>query len=255
MVLIQKEIKKVYLGNTLVWGSPIETPWIYHNSGLWLISLSSNGSDWLTIADKNLGATIVYNTWDTLSGANCWWLFQPWNNYMFPFTWAATTSSNKVNAQNYWPWNYYSGSTFRTAISSPYGWESSNNRNLRWWVTWTVEAKQWPCPSWFHVPTSWEWWNLRTAMSSLGFSSWNQYKAKLFIPIGGNLAYNSGENYNQNNAGEYCCSNFLSDNNYAYFFLTYPSSVNVLYDYSSYWGFVRPFYNEWVQPDTSWTKL
>ena len=104
---------------------------IYHNSTLWLISISSNGTNWITIADKNLWATTVYNDWDTLSEANCGKYYQWGNNYGFPFTWSVTTSSTMVDASNYWPWNYYESSTFITA--SP-RWDSTMNYNLRWWV-------------------------------------------------------------------------------------------------------------------------
>ena len=102
---------------------------IYHSSTLWLISISSDGTNWITIADKNLWATAVYNNWDALSEANCGKYYQRWNNYWFPRTWSVTTSSTQVNAQNFWPWNYYSSSTFITQNA----WDSSDNQNLRWW--------------------------------------------------------------------------------------------------------------------------
>lgn len=116
---------------------------IYHNPTEWIISASSDWETWITIADKNLWATVVYNDWDTLSAENCWWYYQWGNNYMFPFSWSVTTSSTRVNAGSYWPWNYYSSSTF---ITWNYNWDSSNNNNLRWWISqqsWTksVEVK------------------------------------------------------------------------------------------------------------------
>lgn len=108
---------------------------IYHNSDLWLISISSDWNTRITIADKNLWATTVYNSWDALSESNCGKYYQRWNNYWFPFTWAVTTSSTQVNASTYWPWNYYESSTFITT----YPRDSSDNRNLRWWITqWTT---------------------------------------------------------------------------------------------------------------------
>ena len=120
-------------------GSSIAT-WagIFHNSTLWLISVSWDWQTWYTIADKNLWATTVYNLWDTLSEANCGYYYQWGNNYWFAWTWGVTTSSTKVDASNYWPWNYYSSSTFIKSGSSPYDWSSVQNNNLRWWVTWVV---------------------------------------------------------------------------------------------------------------------
>ena len=121
----------------LYWTS-IEAGWIFWSSADWLISLSSDGSNWITIADKNLWATTVWNSWDTLSEANCGKYYQRWNNYGFPRTWSVTTSSAQVDASNYWPWNYYNSSTFITRSSSPYTWDSTDNWNLWWWETWVV---------------------------------------------------------------------------------------------------------------------
>lgn len=116
----------------LYWTS-IENWWIFWSSTDWLISLSSDWQTWITIQDKNLWATTVWNSWDTLSGTNCWKYYQRWNNYWFPRTWSVTTSSTQVDASAYWPWNYYSSSTFITRSSSPYGWDSTDNWNLWWW--------------------------------------------------------------------------------------------------------------------------
>ena len=118
------------------WSSVASWAWIFWNQSLWLISVSWDGTNWYTIQDKNLWATAVYNEWDTLSQANCWKYYQRWNNYWFPFTWTVTTSSTKVDASAYWPWNYYSSSTF---IKWYFDWSSIQNDNLRWWETWVVE--------------------------------------------------------------------------------------------------------------------
>jgi hypothetical protein len=117
--------------------------WIYHNATLWLISISNDWNNWITIADKNLWATSVYNDWATLTQANCWNHYQRWNNYWFAFTWSVTTSATKVDASNYWPDNYYSSSTFIT-----WWWDRSTvkNDNLWWWQTWIVQK---------HVQTNW----------------------------------------------------------------------------------------------------
>ena len=124
---------------TLYDGSSVASwAWIFHNTTEWLISLSSDWTTWYTIMDKNLWATTVWNSWDTLNEANCGKYYQRWNNYWFPFSWSITTSSTQVDASVYWPWNYYSSSTFITTSSSPYSWDSSNNGNLRWWTTWVI---------------------------------------------------------------------------------------------------------------------
>ena len=120
----------------LYWTS-IEAGGIFWSSNDGLISLSSDGTTWITIADKNLWATTVWNSWDTLSQNNCWKYYQRWNNYWFPRTWSVTTSSTQVDASTYWPWNYYSSSTF---ITYNWRWDTTDNWNLRWWVTWIVQA-------------------------------------------------------------------------------------------------------------------
>ena len=104
--------------------------WVFYNSTDWLISVSGDGTTWYTIQDKNLGATTVYNQWDTLTDANCGYYYQWGNNYGFPHSWSVTTSSTKVDASNYWPWNYYSSNTFITVSASPYDWSSVQNDNL-----------------------------------------------------------------------------------------------------------------------------
>lgn len=122
------------------WSAIATWAWIFHNTTDWLISISWDWVTWITIADKNLWATTVYNSWDALSEANCGWYFQWWNNYMFPFTWwTIETTNTKVDASNYWPWNYYNSSKFYIYVDSR---ESSNNYNLWWWVTQSTH-KEW----------------------------------------------------------------------------------------------------------------
>lgn len=113
------------------WSSVAQWAWIFHDSTSWLISLSKDWINWVTIQDKNLGATVVYNDWDTLSQSNCWYYYQRWNNYGFDWNWSITTSYTQVDASGYWPWNYYSDSTFRIGHND---WSSVVNDNLRWWV-------------------------------------------------------------------------------------------------------------------------
>lgn len=126
---------------TLYDGSSIATgAWVFYNSTDWLISLSSDWKTWYTIMDKNLWATTVYNQWDTLTDANCWYFYQWGNNYWFPHSWTVTTSATPVDASNYWPWNYYNSSTFITR-GPAFDWSSVLNNNLWWWETWIQPFK------------------------------------------------------------------------------------------------------------------
>lgn len=113
-----------------LWGA-----WIFRNQIEWLISITSDWVTWYTIQDKNLWATTVYNDGDTLSEANCWKYYQWGNNYWFSRTWTVTTSSTQVDASNYWPWNYYSSSTFITWSTDR---SSVHNDNLWGAITWVV---------------------------------------------------------------------------------------------------------------------
>lgn len=221
--------------------------WIYHNATLWVISLSSDGENWITIADKNLGATTVYNNGDTLSEANSGKYYQWGNNYWFPFTWSVTTSSTQVNASNYWPWNYYSSSTFITTN----WWDSSRNTNLRWWVTWTYEAMQWPCDEWFHVPSLSELttiYNIWITLWCWNSSSGNWLKTYLKMPIWWVRSWTSVTNKWE--LWRYWTSYVPSWDYYARVRDIWLYTNNINYSYSiSDWNQIRPFKNGAVIPD------
>lgn len=234
---------------------PITTSWIYHNSDLWLISLSSDGSNRTTIADKNLGATTVYNSWDTLSEANCGKYYQRGNNYGFPRTWSITTSTAQVNASSYWPWNYYNSSTFRTWNTT---WDSSGNNNLRWWVTWTVEAMQWPCDTWYHIPSSTERNNLYDLYRALWLSWYSNWVSYLKFPMAWERDwYQSGGSVtSQWSGGFYWSTTWGSQSYYALFIRVINNSITTpMQDMKSNGQSIRPFKNDAVQPDDTWTVL
>lgn len=117
----------------LDWSSIATWAWVFHNLALWLISLSSDWEDWITIADKNLGATSS----DISSTNSYWYYYQWWNNYWFT-AWSIITSSTRVDASSYWPWNYYNSSTF-IKTSNNEDWSTVQNNNLRWWDIWVIK--------------------------------------------------------------------------------------------------------------------
>lgn len=256
-------VKEVYVWTTKVRPSikPITTSWIYHNATLWLISLSANGVSRTTIADKNLWATTVYNNWDTLSNSNCWNLYQWGNNYWFSRSGTPSTSSTVVNASSYWPWNYYSSSTF---ITWNRAWDNPANQNLRWDETDTNIARRWPCDEWFHIPTRWElddfftiWTNLWLRWTSS--PSWLLTYAKM--PIWW-YRYSINANLETSLWAYWSSSPLISPYvkwNSFYMFIS-SSSANV---WSSYyqprcnWFSIRPFTNSPIQPREwwEWVKL
>jgi len=155
---------------------------ITHDTTNWEITIR-NGDYSITIADKNLWATSVYNTWDTLSETNCGKYYQWWNNYWFAWSWTLTDTSNtKVDTSGYWPSNYYSSNIF---INLSWDWSNPSNNNLRWSTTNTEVARQWPCPSWWHIPDTTEWGNLFNFYDTVFWwytPSWSWWKTAFKIP-------------------------------------------------------------------------
>lgn len=131
-----RPFKNTYAKPTESWTVIEWTLWsagIFWDTVWWMITIT-DGSMGYTIADKNLWATTVWNSWDTLSVTNCWKYYQRWNNYWFAFSVSVTKSSSRVDASAYWPWNYYSSSTFLWVWYSD--WSSVQNNNLWGGDTW-----------------------------------------------------------------------------------------------------------------------
>ena len=218
---------------------------VYHNATLWVISLSSDWTNWITIADKNLWATMVWNRWDAYTASNCWGFFQWGNNYMFPFSWAETTSSTQVDASTYWPWNYYSNSTF---IIWHDDWSSVENNNLRWEVTNTDVARKWPCDYWFHVPSPTQVSSLFSTMDALcGSGNWDLEALK--IPPVWIMNRDDGTVI-WTWAVKFYWTSASAGWNYA---ISFPDLVNSLA--KAYWFSIRPFANTPVVPDNTRTVL
>ena len=155
------------------WSSVATGAWVFYNATDGLISVSGNWTTWYTIQDKNLWATTVYNQWDTFTDANCGYFYQWGNNYWFAHSWDVTTSSTRVDASNYWPWNYYSSGTFITVSSSPYDRSSVKNDNLWGGETW-IQTASWNLVLWDNLykivtsttaPASWTASNIITIVT------------------------------------------------------------------------------------------
>lgn len=141
--------------------------YIQRNPDRWIISVPVSPTQFITIADKNLWATQVWNYWDVVTTANGWWMFQRWNCYMFPFEWDITARTNtRKSVANYWPY-YYWEEFILESWDYDLDWTTVVNNNLWWWEVWTVEATRWPCPEWFHIPSNTEMSNLIDEMVRL----------------------------------------------------------------------------------------
>lgn len=138
--------------------------WIFWDQTNWFISVT-DWTNWYTISDKNCWATTVYNYWDIMSENNCWCYYQWWNNYWFPFDWTIPNiSTSKVDTTWNWPSNPYYSSTYIN--TNDYNWSETNNNYLRWykyierydhlelyvWDCRDVTLLRWPCPQWWHIP-------------------------------------------------------------------------------------------------------
>jgi len=179
-------------------------------------------TDTYTIMDRNLWATKSGSICSSADLWACWYYFQWWNNYWFPTEWSVATSSTQVDASGYWPWNYYSSSTWIT--KNP--WNSSANYNLRWWVSGTYEAMQWPCPEWYHVPSSGEWlglstmlWYDRTYDSNASIQAINSLRNELYLPFAGYRGYSSaGVRYRGTYADYWSSTAYSADTAYRLYF-------------------------------------
>jgi len=186
---------------------------IWYNSTLWLISIK-DGSDYITIQDKNVWATTVYNNNDTVTNDNAGWFFQFWNNNWFPYTWATSSYTTTQTVSWYWPWNYYSDSHFVKVSSN--NWFTGTNNNIWGWETGVVapseiqEVYEWATKIWptvvpftptastiWRYPLDWDlkdysWNNRDLTWTSVNFTSWWPWQVWVFT--------NSSNAYYQNNS-------------------------------------------------------
>lgn len=83
--------------------------WAFVNYDLWLISISSDWTNWVTMANKNLGAATYYDTasYPDCTQENSWNFYQWWNNYGFPYAGTTDTTTELVDVTGYGPDNYY----------------------------------------------------------------------------------------------------------------------------------------------------
>ena len=172
---------------------------IVHDIVNWEIILTNN--DWtnsITIMDKNLWASIVYNRWDELSESNCWKYYQWWNNYGFSFTGNVPTSNTRIE------WSLDTdNSTFITVTQAPFDWCINGNLSNRWWCEADVEiARQWPAPSWYHIPTTDELSSLIQLFEDITgyYGNWDKLSELLKLPFAGNR---NSSDANINSQGSY----------------------------------------------------
>ena len=216
----------------------ITTPWIYENEELWLISISSDWQNRITIANKNLWAS-------SKTDNKAWFVW--WNNYDFYWKTRTNHTWTTFNASWYWPWNYYNSPDIYIP-SWPWAW-CSNWKNLWWWETDTNEAKRWPCDEWYHVPSATEFENLWSIFEALWITDARQYCWSWAWAV-------------------YTCSWSTTASSKVYRWMFYKSSLDNKRIYEEYcmaswfstwatnpWDAIRPFKNDYVIPEIWWTIL
>lgn len=112
---------------------------VWYNATLWLISIK-NWSEWITMQDKNVWATVVYNNGDTVSNSNAGSFFQFWNYYWFPYSGTLSTYTSLQNTTGYWWQNPYSDNHFVKINSN--NWFSNTNNDIWGWVTWVIAPSE-----------------------------------------------------------------------------------------------------------------
>lgn len=249
---VSAELKSAYIGDWL-------NAWIYHNASLWLITFKKWAYKY-TFADKNLWATST----DVTSSASYWYYFQFWNNH-WRTSRPSSRSASQIDWSSYWPWNYYNSSTFHTVSdwNNPTLWDSSWNLNLWWDTTNTYEARQWPCPSWWHIP-SW------TEVYDIFWEIWNRHNIKtkewfrqcLLMPQPWWLAYNDWTVIDVWDVWVWMTTQrwWIS---WSHIWRFHSVWWDWTVSSAGYWwrtncwntAQIRPFKNGYVEPDETWTLL
>jgi len=232
---------------TATFDSPIETlySWangtIIHDKEAWTITYTYTGEttayvttwDTLIIADKDIWAT----SYDVASTDSVWYCYQWGNNYWFPHTWALQTSDVQVDASSYTA-STYSSSTFVTGGT----WDSSNNKDLWGWETWTDLAKKWPCPDWYHIPSKEEIEKLENIISAITWTIDSSRYA--LVPYGiVNLNRNTWETGYIGSWWYWTCTSWTTYPDDSAFVAWYDL-VWVLEQYECAWFSIRPFKNK-----------
>lgn len=120
----------------------------YWNETLGLITAhNTDNNQYVTLQDKNVGATNV--------GDN--WLYFQWGNNQWFTSASAATSTTKVDASWYEPSTYAAD-----PINTSYDWSSEENDNLWGWVTWAVTIEN-VITNTGVLSVNWETWHVTVA--------------------------------------------------------------------------------------------
>ena len=206
---------------------------------------------WWTNEEDPISIVIMdRNLWATAHGteSNAWWYYyQWWNNYGFtqnPQTGAIHIAN--VNLSLYAPSTYYSGVFLQKVTGNPTDWATTSNYNIWWYYSGTNEAKQWPCPTNWHVPTIEEWRKVVEYWSwNNGWMNVSNFRAELALPLAWWLTRSAATLESGNVAWFYRTVTPNIPSKFAYDFLVRSDSYDVNYSENLVnWRQVRCFKNE-----------
>lgn len=137
-----------------------------------------------------------------------------------------------------------------------------------WWAeynTWewisigdvTMNARKWPSPDGFHVPSTTEWNWLNTIMTSLSLTTWDNWRINLHMPFAGYRDYLSAFILDQGSDGYYWSSSpYSAGSIFARTLFLNSSNVYANYSHNHANGFsVRCFKDSYTTPDSTWTVV
>ena len=167
------------MGTLALWVVNADNEFIVHDTASWTITVySQDYSYWITIQEKNLWATDV---WD-YGYYYQWWNnnWNPWNSAISTdlLVWNSGYDNKWYNWTNnwfikLWNWSSYTNTNYDiwadNELHDNVWWGGNDNEEqeniVKWYdtvnhVATNVAWRQWPCPEWYHVPSAWEWQEL-----------------------------------------------------------------------------------------------
>ena len=122
----------------------------------------------------------------------------------------------------------------------------------------SMNARKWPCPEWFHVPsvTEWEW--LNTIMAWLNLNTWLVYTVYLHMPVAGRRDLSDSSLDSQGSLGFYWSSSpFGSDDSDQAFYLRLDLFSEIWVDghFRAHGFSIRCFKDSFEVPTSSWTVI
>lgn len=234
---ISKYIHSPY-ENIIFWWWWIK-PWVYRNQQLWLISISWDLVNRITLEDKNYWAT---NAWDWVSAWSYdvrWHHYQRWNDYWF------------INTT----WSYIDDRTWTTA------WEITLPYNSSTWITtnqWASNlhtlTRTWEnIKTWYHIGSRSEYQSILDIFVSWWVTEKESIQKLLKMPNTWYRDTNSYFNANYINSNTWVWTGthtgYTDQYSWWWHFTCLTNSNKFMNSWSCHWRQIRLFKNEVVVPD------